>query len=107
SGVPCCRRSSESRPPEAPQRRVQLSFRALNRRQTWAALSSHRATVFQAIRFTRAIADLFKPSTLSLATSSKVARRCWSRWYGVPVLEQNVLPQVLQRYRRRLLRLVL
>ena len=31
----------------------------------WAALSSQRATVFQAIRFTRAIADLFRPSTLS------------------------------------------
>ena len=44
------------------------------------ALSSQRLTVFQPIRFTRAIADLFRPSTLSVATSSKVARRCWSRW---------------------------
>src|SRR5437773_515862 len=38
---------------------------------------------------TRAIPDLFRPSTLSAATSSKVARRCWSRWYGVPVFEQR------------------
>ena len=30
-------------------------FRSLNRRHEWAAFSSHRATVFQAICFTRAI----------------------------------------------------
>jgi hypothetical protein len=58
---------------------VEYSFRSLNRRHEWAAFSSHRATVFQAICFTRAMADLFRPSTLSSATSSKVERRCWSR----------------------------
>ena len=42
-------------------------------------LSSQRWTVFQAIRFTRAIPDLFTPSTLREATSSNVPRRCWSR----------------------------
>ena len=82
-------------------------LRSLNRRQEWAAFSSQRATVFQAICFTRAIADLFRPSTLRVATSSKVARRCWSRWYGVPVFEQNVFPQVRHLYRRRFPDLVL
>src|SRR5262245_40278827 len=75
-------------------------FRSLNLRQNWAAFSSHRATVFQEIRFTRAIADLFRPATLRVATSSMVARRCWSRWYGVPAGEQNVFSQVRHRYRR-------
>ena len=51
--------------------------------------------------------DLFRPSMLRVATSSKVARRCWSRWYGVPVFEQNVFPQLRHLYRRRFPDLVL
>jgi hypothetical protein len=31
----------------------------------------------------------------------------WSRWYGVPVFEQNVFPQLRHLYRRRFLDLVL
>jgi len=55
----------------------------------------------------RAMADLLMPSTLVAATSSKVLRLHWRRWYGVPVVEQKVPLQVVQRYRRRLPRLSL
>jgi hypothetical protein len=44
-----------------------------------AAFSSQRSTVFQAFCWTRAIEDLFKPSTLIAATSSNIVRRCWRR----------------------------
>ena len=48
-------------------------------RHTAAARSSQRATVFQASRSIRAIADRLPPSTRSVTTLSNVARRCWRR----------------------------
>ena len=51
----------------------------LNRRHTWAAFSSQRATVFQAIPSTREIPEMLTPSTLRATTVSKVALRCWRR----------------------------
>ena len=51
----------------------------LKSRQPSAACSSHRATVFQAIPSTRAIADRLTPSTRRATTASNRALRCWSR----------------------------
>ena len=48
-------------------------------RHTAAARSSQRATVFQASRSIRAIANRLTPSTRSVTTLSNVARRCWRR----------------------------
>ena len=45
-------------------------------------------------------ADLLTPLTDRMHTSSKVLRDLRIRWYGVPVVEQKVHPQILQRYRR-------
>ena len=52
---------------------------SLNRRHTAAARSSQRATVFQASRSIRAIADRLTPLTRSVTTVSNVVRRCWRR----------------------------
>ena len=48
-------------------------------RFTWAAFSSQRATVFQAIPLIWEIAEMLTPSTLRAMTTSKVALRCWRR----------------------------
>ena len=44
-----------------------------------AAGAGSRATVFQASRSIRAIADRLTPSTRNVTTVSNVARRCWRR----------------------------
>ena len=51
----------------------------LKRRHISDACSSHRATVFQAIPSTRAIAEMLTPSTLRATTASNRALRCWRR----------------------------
>ena len=58
--------------------------------------------VFQDTPTTLEVVEMFTPSTLRAATRSNVLRGCWSRWYGLPVEQENVRSHARQRYRRRL-----
>ena len=50
---------------------------------------------------TRAVAERLTPSTRRLATSSNAFRLQRRPLYAVPVFELSVVPQLVQRYRRR------